>query len=198
MIKAILSVVALIALTATSTFAEEFKVDTKASQVKWTGEKVTGEHWGYVSLKSGSLQVENGKLADGEFTTDMTSITVKDLEPGEWHDKLLGHLKSDDFFSVDKHKEASFDIRIIKDLGNNKVKITGDLTIKGIKKQISFEANYKIQGNKITAEAVMAVDRTRYDIKYGSGSFFDSLGDKTIYDEFTLNIKLVADKVSKS
>lgn len=198
MIKAILSVVALFALTATSTFAEEFKVDTKASQVKWTGEKVTGEHWGYVSLKSGSLQVENGKLTDGEFTTDMTSITVKDLEPGEWHDKLLGHLKSDDFFSVDKHKEASFDIRIIKDLGNNKVKITGDLTIKGIKKQISFEANYKIQGNKITAEADIAVDRTRYDIRYGSGSFFDSLGDKTIYDEFTLNIKLVADKVSKS
>lgn len=198
MIKAILSVVALFALTATSTFAEEFKVDTKASQVKWTGEKVTGEHWGYVSLKSGSLQVENGKLTDGEFTTDMTSITVKDLEPGEWHDKLLGHLKSDDFFSVANHKEANFDIRIIKDLGNNKVKITGDLTIKGIKKQISFKANYKIQGNKITAEADIAVDRTRYDIKFGSGSFFDSLGDKTIYDEFTLNIKLVAEKVTKS
>jgi len=194
MIKAILSVVSIIVLTSTTLFSQEFKVDTKASQLKWRGEKVTGEHWGYVDLKSGSLTVENGKLTDGEFATDMSTITVKDLEPGEWNDKLLGHLKSDDFFSVAKHPESTFDIRIVKDLGNNKVKITGDLTIKGIKKQISFVATYKIQGDKITAEADMVVDRTRYDIQYGSGSFFDSLGDKTIYDDFTLSIKIVAKK----
>lgn len=195
MIKAILSVVILSTLTAFSTFADEYKVDPKASNVKWTAEKVTGGHWGHIDIKSGNLIVDNGKITDGQFTTDMSSIVVKDLEPGEWNTKLLNHLKSEDFFHVAKHKEADFDIRIIKDLGNGKIKVTGDLTIKGIKKQITFDTDYKINGNKITANAVMVVDRTRYDIKYGSGSFFDSLGDKTIYDEFTLNINLVANKI---
>ena len=195
MIKAILSVVILSTLTAFSTFADEYKVDPKASNVKWTAEKVTGVHCGHIDIKSGNLIVDNGKITDGQFTTDMSSIVVKDLEPGEWNTKLLNHLKSEDFFHVAKYKEADFDIRIIKDLGNGKIKVTGDLTIKGIKKQITFDTDYKINGNKITANAVMVVDRTRYDIKYGSGSFFDSLGDKTIYDEFTLNINLVANKI---
>ena len=195
MIKAILSVVVLTTLTAFSTLANEFKVDTKASTIKWTAEKVTGGHWGHIDLKSGKLILKDGKLADGEFVTDMTTIAVKDLEPGEYNTKLLNHLKSDDFFSVAKHKEAKYDIRVIKDLGNNKIKVTGDLTIKGIKKQVTFTADYKIENNQIIANAEMIVDRSKFDIRYGSGSFFDNLGDKTIYDEFTLNIKLVANKI---
>jgi polyisoprenoid-binding protein YceI len=194
MVKAILSVVALFALFSANIFASDFKVDTKASQLKWTGEKVTGSHWGYVNIKSGVLKVEDNKIINGDFTIDMTSMNVKDLEPGEYNTKLLGHLKSDDFFSVDKNPESAFKIKWVKDNGNGTIKVVGDLTIKGITKQLSFDAKYTASGNKITAEAKIPVDRTKYDIKYGSGSFFDSLGDKTIYDEFTLDLKLVATK----
>lgn len=194
MVKAILSVMAIFALFASSTFAAEFKVDTKASQIKWTGEKVTGSHWGYVNIKSGVVNVDDKKIKNGNFDIDMTTISVKDLDPGEYHDKLVGHLKSDDFFSVEANPVSAFKIKWVKDNGNNTIKITGDLTIKGITKQLTFDAKYNLSGDKLTAEAKIPVDRTKYDIKYGSGSFFDSLGDKTIYDEFVLDLKLVAKK----
>lgn len=194
MVKVILSFVALFALLSSNVLATNFKVDSKASQIKWTGEKVTGSHWGYVNIKQGILNVEDNKIKNGDFIIDMTSINVKDLEPGEYNDKLLGHLKSDDFFSVDKNPTSEFKIKWVKDNGNGTIKIIGDLSIKGITKQLSFDAKYSMNGDKITAEAVIPVDRTKYDIKYGSGSFFDSLGDKTIYDEFTLDLKLVAVK----
>lgn len=194
MIKAILSVWVVFALFSTSIFAEDFKVDTKASQLKWTGEKVTGSHWGYVDIQSGVMNIENGNIKNGVFTMDMTSISVKDMEPGEYNDKLTGHLKSDDFFSVAKNPTSEFKIKWVKDKGNGLVQIVGDLTIKGITKQLNFDAKYNLNGKKMTADAKITVDRTKYDIKYGSGSFFDSLGDKTIYDEFTLDLKLVATK----
>lgn len=194
MVKAILSVVALFALFASSTFSAEFKVDTKASQIKWTGEKVTGSHWGYVNIKSGVVNVDDNKIKNGNFDIDMTSMNCKDLDPGEYNDKLIKHLKSDDFFSVDANPVSAFKIKWVKDNGNNSIKVTGDLTIKGTTKQLTFDAKYTLSGDKLTAEATIPVDRTKYDIKYGSGSFFDSLGDKTIYDEFTLDLKLVAKK----
>lgn len=194
MVKAILSVVAIFALFASSTFAAEFKVDAKASQLKWTGEKVTGSHWGYVNIKSGVVNVDDNKIKNGNFDIDMTTISVKDLDPGEYNDKLVGHLRSDDFFSVEANPVSAFKIKWVKDNGNNTAKITGDLTIKGITKQLTFDAKYTLTGDKMVAEATIPVDRTKYDIKYGSGSFFDSLGDKTIYDEFTLDLKLVAKK----
>jgi polyisoprenoid-binding protein YceI len=185
--------VAIFALFASSTFAAEFKVDAKASQLKWTGEKVTGSHWGYVNIKSGVVNVDDNKIKNGNFDIDMTSLSVKDIE-GEYHDKLVGHLKSDDFFSVEANPVSAFKIKWVKDNGNNTAKITGDLTIKGITKQLTFDAKYTLTGDKMVAEATIPVDRTKYDIKYGSGSFFDSLGDKTIYDEFILDLKLVAKK----
>jgi len=194
MVKAILSVVAIFALFASSTFAAEFKVDAKASQLKWTGEKVTGSHWGYVNIKSGVVNVDDNKIKNGNFDIDMTTISVKDLDPGEYNDKLVGHLRSDDFFSVEANPVSAFKIKWVKDNGNNTAKITGDLTIKGITKQLTFDAKYTLTGDKMVAEATIPVDRTKYDIKYGSGSFFDSLGDKTIYDEFILDLKLVAKK----
>lgn len=194
MVKAILTVVAIFALFVSSTFAAEFKVDAKASQLKWTGEKVTGSHWGYVNIKSGVVNVDDNKIKNGNFDIDMTTISVKDLDPGEYNDKLVGHLRSDDFFSVEANPVSAFKIKWVKDNGNNTAKITGDLTIKGITKQLTFDAKYTLTGDKMVAEATIPVDRTKYDIKYGSGSFFDSLGDKTIYDEFILDLKLVAKK----
>lgn len=164
-------------------------VNVEKSTIAWNGYKVTGEHNGNVQLKSGSLEWEDGKLVGGNFVIDMTTITNNDLE-GEWNQKLVGHLKSDDFFGVKTHPTANFTITKAIPYGTDgKYKIVGDLTIKDITKEIKFNAD--VAENSATAEII--VDRSNYKVKYGSGSFFDNLGDKTIYDEFELTVNLVTE-----
>ena len=174
-----------------------YKVNPAKSTIKWTGEKVSGEHFGTLKIKEGLLEIADQTIVQGTFAMDMTTITVDDIE-GEWADKLLGHLKSDDFFSVAKHNASNFEIINVKDLGNNKAKISGRLTIKGITKVISFDTEYKIVNGEFVANASISIDRTKYDIKYGSGNFFDGLGDKMIYDDFVIDLKLVANKLPNS
>lgn len=174
--------------------AAAYKVDVAGSSIKWTAYKVTGKHFGKISLKSGSLEVSGKKLSKASFEADMTTLTVEDIS-GEWADKLKGHLMSDDFFSVEKHKTAKFvSTKIVSNGKPNGFSITGDLTIKGITKPITFDATTKIEGGKVVGTSAIKVDRTNYDIKYGSGKFFQGLGDKAIYDEFDLEVSLVASK----
>lgn len=182
----ILSVIAAGAATATEPVAEvKTEVSTDKSTVTWKAYKVTGSHYGTVALQSGSLMFDNGQLTGGEFVVDMTTLTANDLE-GEWKDKLVGHLKSEDFFSVEKHQTSTLVFTEVKQTGKNSYKVTGNLTIKGITKPVSFDMS--VYGSKATA--TMKVDRAQYDIRYGSGSFFDNLGDKTIYDEFDMVVDL--------
>ena len=187
-------VVLMVAMVLTmSAFAQEtFKVDVSKSDIQWTGEKVTGEHTGNIKFESGMLKVKNGKLTGGEFMVDMTSMTNTDLD-GEYKDKLMGHLKSDDFFGVEKHPTSKLTITSVTHEKGNQYKIKGDLMIKGKMNSIEFPAEVVMAGNKIYGNAFVTIDRSKYDVKYGSGSFFDNLGDKTIYDNFTLQIKLVAE-----
>jgi len=176
----------LISLVATSMMAQSStSVDLDKSVVNWKAAKVTGEHSGNVKLISASLTMKNGILNGAEFVADMNTIKVTDLQ-GEYAQKLEGHLKSDDFFGVSNHPSATFKSTSINKLDNGQYEITGDLKIKGISHPITFQAN--VSGNKATAN--LKVDRTKYDIKYGSGSFFDGLGDKMIYDEFDLAVVL--------
>ncbi len=159
-------------------------VKTGESSVEWTGKKVTGKHYGTVGIKSGELKFDGDALVGGSFVIDMTTITVDDLE-GEWGDKLLGHLKSDDFFGVENHNTATFTITEVM-AKDGVYAVTGDLTIKGKTAPVTFTAN--VDGSTATAD--ITVDRTVYDIRYGSGKFFDNLGDKTINDNFTLAVSL--------
>ncbi len=163
------------------------KADVKASKIEWKGYKVTGKHHGTVNLKSGELVFTDGQLTGGNFVIDMTSITVGDLE-GEYKGKLEGHLKSDDFFGVKNHPTASLEFTQVVSRGTpGDYKIVADLTIKDITKEIKFLAH--VEEESATAE--ITVDRSEYSVRYGSGSFFDDLGDKTIYDEFDLKVNLV-------
>ncbi|MBC6999566.1 YceI family protein [Cytophaga sp. FL35] len=172
--------------TATEPVAEEKKeVKTEASTVTWKAYKVTGSHEGTVALKSGSLTFDGDKLTGGEFVADMTSLISTDME-GDGKAKLEGHLKADDFFGVEKHETSKLVFTNVKSTGKNSYEVTGDLTIKGITKPVVFDVS--VYGSKATAN--VKVDRTKYDIKYGSGSFFENLGDKTIYDEFDLVVDL--------
>lgn len=177
--------------------ADNYNVDLGASKVEWIGRKVTGQHNGTVEITSGDLKVDNGELAAGKFEIDFNSIKVLDLEDAESNAKLTGHLKSEDFFSAEKHPKATFEItkveKVSDDKGNN-YKVDGNLTIKGITKNISFPAKVNIAGDKLTAQADFNIDRTQWDIKYGSGKFFEGLGDKAIYDDFNIKFDITAVK----
>lgn len=167
------------------TALKEMTVDLEKSQVIWKGYKVTGQHEGTINLKSGVLMFDGTTLTGGKFVMDMTSINTTDLE-GDYKTKLDGHLKSADFFGVEKHPTAKFEITKAVKSGNG-YKVTGDLTIKEITNPITFDMN--VDGNNATAN--LKIDRAKYNVRYGSGSFFDDLGDKTIYDEFDLMVNLI-------
>lgn len=165
---------------------EKKEVKTGESKVTWKAYKVTGSHTGTVDLKEGSLLFEEGKLTGGEFVVDMPTLISTDLEGDSNKAKLEGHLKSDDFFGVETHPTSKLVFTQVEASGKNSYKVTGDLTVKGITKPVTFDVS--IYGSKATA--TLKVDRAKYDVKYGSGSFFDNLGDKTIYDEFDLVVDL--------
>lgn len=167
--------------TLTTPVEKEVSIDN--SKIVWKGYKVTGSHEGTIALKSGNLSFDGDRLTGGEFVIDMSSITCTDLS-GEYQGKLEGHLKSDDFFGVEAHPTAQLNITDVKSTSKNAYQIQADLTIKGLTKSIVFPAS--IYGEKATAN--LKIDRTQFNVKYGSGSFFEGLKDNLIYDEFDLVI----------
>jgi polyisoprenoid-binding protein YceI len=187
-----LPLLAILAMAATAPV--NYNVDTTASVIAWTGYKVTGQHTGTVKVKNGTVQFTDGKLSGGSFDIDMTTIKDTDME-GEYAAKLVGHLSSEDFFGVAKYPTSKFVVtRVIPQDTKGNYKILGNLTIKETTKEVKFLANVTESGNKVTATGKIVVDRSEFNVKYGSGSFFDGLGDKTIYDEFDLQVSLVASK----
>ena len=174
-----------VVLSTLSVSAQTKNINTATSSIEWLGKKVTGQHNGTVNFKDGTLVFKKNILAGGTFTVNMTSLTATDLS-GEYQGKLNGHLKADDFFGTEKFPTATLVFKKIGVKSANVYNVTADLTIKGITKPVTFELT--VNGN--TATTAFNVDRTKYDIKYGSKSFFESIGDKAIYDEFELKVTL--------
>jgi polyisoprenoid-binding protein YceI len=172
-----------------SVSAQEYKVNTTSSTIHWVGKKIGGSHNGNIGIKEGSFKVEKNKIVSGNFVVDMSSITDNDLE-GEWNAKLVGHLKSDDFFGVEKYPTSKLEITEGGAFKNGEAKVKGKLTIKDKTNPVEFVV--KKSGD--TYSTTLVVDRSKYDVRYGSKSFFDNLGDKAIENDFTLEIKVVADK----
>ena len=189
----------LLALTVFSTtlFANhnhsDLKINTEVSSVNWVGKKVTGQHNGVIKIKEGVLNLHDGHLSGGTIVIDMTSIICEDLKDEGYNKKLVGHLNSPDFFDVANHETAILKIAGVKVIEGSKHMITGMLTIKGITKAINFPATIDMKDGKLGAYAEVKVDRTAYDIKYGSGKFFEGLGDKMIDDEFVIKFKIAAE-----
>ena len=167
-------------------------VNKTESTVTWKAAKVTGEHWGYVPISDAKLDVTGGKITGGSFEMDMVNLTVEDLTDPKSKGNLTNHLKSDDFFSVEKFNKSTFKITSAKTSNGTDYTISGTLTIKGISQPITFPAKASVAGNKMTATGEITFDRTKFDIKYRSGSYFEDLADKMIYDEVKLDVKLVA------
>ncbi len=172
-----------------------YKVNPGLSTLKWKGSKVIGSsHTGNIKLKSGTLLMESDKLKGGNFTIDMTSITNSDIEDKKNRQKLVNHLESDDFFSVKQYPEATFKITSFVDKGDGNYTINGDLTIKDKTEPISFPAIVMHKDSQVVASAKITFDRSKFDVRYGSGSFFDNLGDKAISDEIEMDVALIAKK----
>jgi polyisoprenoid-binding protein YceI len=181
---AIAFVVALTTLTAT---AQTKKIDVAKSSIAWVGKKVTGSHNGTINFKDGSLVWKGGKLTGGTFTVDMTSITATDLKAGEGKEKLEGHLKADDFFGTDKFATSALVFTSVKEKSKNVYTVTADLTLKGKTAPVTFD----LTTGKNAAATAFNVDRTKYGITFGSKNFFEGIGDKAVYDEFELSVKVV-------
>jgi polyisoprenoid-binding protein YceI len=191
----IASIFLLVAVVSLSAFKNPVKpvaytVDPAKSTITWIGKKVTGSHNGTIALQSGTLNVDGKKVTGGTFTIDMNSI--KDADGSA---KLEGHLKADDFFGTTKFPTSTFVITKVAGSGAA-LTVTGNLTIKGITKPVTFPATVAVNadGTVSALAGKITVDRTKYDIRYGSKSFFDSIGDKAIDDNFEIGVKLVAKK----
>jgi len=164
---------------------------TTSSKVEWKGYKVTGSHYGTIDVQSADVEFDaDGKLSGGEVVIDMNTLKTLDLT-GEYAGKLEGHLKSDDFFGVATYPTASLKITNVAEKGTpGDYKVVADLTIKGTTKPVKFYANVAEKDGAKVVTTSLKVDRSEYDVRYGSGSFFSNLGDKTIYDEFDLDVTL--------
>ena len=178
----------------TGKVSNTFKVNTSKTNLKWVASKVTGKHDGTLKMASGSLMSDGKTVTGGSFDIDMTTITCTDISDKETNGKFLGHLKSDDFFSVEKYKTARFEIMKVVPKTENEYEVSGKMTIKGITNEITFPATITTSSTGVKAVAKITLDRTKWDIKYGSGKFFESLGDKAINDDFVIDLNLEAGK----
>ncbi len=194
--RKIMGTFVLISIFTVQVIATEYKVDKSKSTVEWKGKKVTGQHHGTVELKSGKLELDGEKVTSGKILMDMTSIKNKDLTNESMNQKLVGHLKSEDFFSVGKHPTATLKLNDVVLKTGYEYTIIGDLTIKDITHPVTFTALMDVKDGKLTATGEIEVDRTLYDIKFRSGRFFSDLGDNLIYDTFTLEFNIVASEDS--
>ncbi len=188
-VKGIIATLALGLITFAGVAAPKVvNVNKSASSVAWLAKKVTGEHNGTVGISAGALNVNGNKLIGGNFTIDLKTIKALDITDPGYNQKFIGHITSGDFFEVEKFPTATF---VITKVAGNQV--TGNLTVKGITKSITFPAEIAVKGGKVTAKANITIDRTDFNIKYGSKKFFDSIGDKAIYDDFALTVSLVSE-----
>ncbi|GAA4154827.1 YceI family protein [Chryseobacterium ginsenosidimutans] len=172
---------------------KNFKVNSKNSLVEWIGRKVTGAHNGTIEVKDGDFTFENNNLLSGKFVINTRSITILDVEDAETNAQFASHLASDDFFNSDQFPDAVFEIKHAEPGDNNLYYVKGDLTIKGITHSIDTTLQIVKTDNVAVLDAKIVIDRTKFNIKFRSSNFFANLGDTLIYNNFDLNVHLVAD-----
>ncbi len=168
---------------------QKYSIDTKESVVTWKGSNLIGSnsHTGYVSISKGELMIENGQLMGGTAEVDMN--TIQD-ENHKSNSGLIDHLKDPDFFDVKKFPIAT--IVLTKAASLNVV--TGNLTIKGITNAVTFPAKIEVKDGIVKMNGKLVIDRTKWDVRYKSGKFYDNLADEAISDFIEFHIKIVAKK----
>lgn len=175
----------------------ERPIDLKESRIEWTGRNLLNKHSGTVALKSGSLRFTKGRLTGGEFVFDMNAMSCSDLAGNAMHDVLIAHLKSDDFFDVEVYPEARFVVWAAEPIipatsGAPNLHVRGQLTLKDVVKPFEFPvvAGFTPEG-KPAAQAVLAFDRTLWNVVYGSGKLFSNLGGHLVNDQIEIQLRIV-------
>ncbi len=163
-------------------------VDTDSSSIKWIGKKILSSHEGIVDISNGELVLNGNKLESGFIEVDMTSILNTDIENEKYKNKLSNHLKNEDFFNVAKYPTSILNITNSEQINETKYNFSGDLTIKGITHNIEFDGSVNKENDFFYSHINLEFDRTKWNIKYNSGQFFEDLGDKLILDNIELNI----------
>lgn len=177
---------------------EAYQVQQQLSTLGWIGKKVTGKHNGTLDLQDGQIIVQNEQVVGGTFVFDMHTMKDDDIKDASLNAKLIGHLKSDDFFAVERFPTAVFAIKSVRqtppDVNGNNAIIFGVMSIKGQQKSLIFPAKVGVKNGLAAASGTATINRTEYDVRYGSKSFFGSIGDKAIDDEFTVSFNVIARK----
>ena len=185
-LKNLTYVILLIKVFCCNVYSQELILDKMNSSLKWTGKEITTKtHYGSLKFKEGKIRMKGEKIISGSFIVDMRSIDCQDLS-GKSKNYLESHLKSEDFFWVDNYPEASLTIKSSVLTNDGNYLVEGDITIKGITHPISF--NISIQNKE--GKAKLTFDRTKHNVTYRSGNFFQNLGDKLIYDDIEIEAQL--------
>jgi polyisoprenoid-binding protein YceI len=171
---------------------QTFKIVTALSNINWVGRKVTGAHNGTIAVKEGELSLDEDRLTGGKIIVDVTSIRILDIADPTTSAQFAGHLASDDFFSTEKYPDAVLSITSVSGR-----RVEGSLTIKGVTEPVAFDADVDMDRSRDTVIATgkIVIDRTKYGMKFRSGNFFRDLGDNLIYNDFKLDISVIAKAV---
>ena len=174
--------------------SETFNALVEESTITWAASRPGKTHDGTLALSKGNFVFEGEKLVGGEFLINMNSIKVTDIKPGKMNDKLVNHLRSADFFDVENHATGAFAISSTE-TKEGKTLVNGQLTLKGISNPVTFLADVSNDGTTVTLKTgEFKIDRTKWDIKYRSGKFFDDLKNKLIYDDIVITVDVKATK----
>lgn len=175
---------------------QKYMIDTTESVLTWEGSMVFGfdeEHKGYVYISKGELLIEKDSLVGGIAEIDMSTIEYKDKES---KNTPVKHLKSPDYFDVEKFPISTFAITKVESVNvrSKTIKVTGNLTIKGITNPITIPAEIEVKDGIVKASGKVIIDRTQWGIRYNSGKFYDNLADNAVSDDIEIHIKIVAKK----
>lgn len=181
--------------------AAKYTINPTESQIEWKGFKPTGTHNGVIFIKDGTINMDEVNIVGGNVVINMSSLRVLDLE-GEGKTKLENHLKGTvegmegDFFNVNEYPEATFEITGTTAIENGGFNLSGNLSMKGEKHNITFPVKVSVNGDDLVIKSeAFTIDRTKWGVNYGSKSVFDNLGDSFINDEMELKITVTATKV---
>ena len=173
---------------------EKYIIDTKESVLTWEGSMVFGfeeKHIGYVYISKGELMIGKGQLAGGTAEIDMNTIEYKDKAS---KNTPVKHLKSPDYFDVEKFPISTFSITKVAYVIRGNIKVTGNLTIKGITNPVTFPAKMEVKDGIVRTNGKVVIDRTQWGIRYRSGKFYDNLADQAVSDEIEIQMNIVAKK----
>ena len=177
-------------LTSAAQEAESYSINKRKSTVTWIGKKATGQHEGTVAVRSGDIEMTDGKLSGGSITLNMKDITCTDIEDKEQATDLVKHLKAPDFFHSSEFPQATYVIESVRDGKKEGVVIaSGKLTIKGMTQAIDVAIKAGIKGDQVVAVGKLFFDRTKFGVNYGS-----SIGNAMIADIVELNFVVVGAK----